>query len=664
MEAETEQNDNATSQNDTSWSSTTNWTIADGSLVNSITFESCLSPTIDGDDDNQNSDENQTSKSPLVLYPPSPDQTPCEITINFARKHEVQQVYVRSTARVYEIYYASNLQSSNEYLCTVRCGVATRDEEVLHTPDIGEVTLTNQEGDGKESDEKRTKGESSSSTNEDGWVEVKDFDSPRFDNGNSPAGKFWYKDRREHNGVHCYKSYWVLMCLFGDVGRGGCPLDDFYEATAQITDADPCMSITVRLLSLQNKGCVFVDEIYVFGDPVEPADSENITSQTGNRDGSSLMAMFVPTLLQLSKARSVGRIQDDRILDAKEKQKMQEISSQATDLTNSANKIQQEVKLQETVGSAAIASQIEMPSRLSDGESKPDLSSSHDGKVLDHLVFRVSRIEDLLLRFEERMLKPLNSIEARLQHVEQQIEELNKKPQNSKLRCCTRFSAPEFSCHELDDFLDNNENNMPVSDEKGSPLCIPPEDGADLANASQSPSSPVVTGPEISHAADEEEDDELEAVADSSKEEPKRFLSVDDALASALAGLLSSTSAEPQKYTQALAIKAPDFSSEEDSNSGKKASREIKDGIATDPPIHYTVTDETECINDSVSTSSNIQFSESELEVIKSFDDHYLEDTEEAVDEKCWFNEEGKDDSQARGIQDAAASAGQGDYRD
>ncbi|KAJ0038671.1 hypothetical protein Pint_23989 [Pistacia integerrima] len=475
MEAETEQNDNATSQNDTSWSSTTNWIIADGSLVNSITFESSLSPTIDGDDDNQNSDENQTYKSPLVLYPPSPDQTPCEITINFARKHEVQQVYVRSTARVYEIYYASNLQSSNEYLCTVRCGVATRDEEVLHTPDIGEVTLTNQEGDGKESDEKRTKGESSSSTNEDGWVEVKDFDSPRFDNG-----KFSCRQ--------------IL---------------DFYEATAQITDADPCMSITVRLLSLQNKGCVFVDEIYVFGDPVEPADSEN-----------------------------------------------------------------------------AIASQIEMPSRLSDGESKPDLSSSHDGKVLDHLVFRVSRIEDLLLRFEERMLKPLNSIEARLQHVEQQIEELNKKPQNSKLRCCTRFSAPEFSCHELDDFLDNNENNMPS------------------------------LAPEISHAADEEEDDELEAVADSSKEEPKRFLilSVDDALASALAGLLSSTSAEPQKYTQALAIKAPDFSSEEDSNSGKKASREIKDGIATDPPIHYTVTDETEYINDSVSTSSNIHFSESELE--------------------------------------------------
>lgn len=87
---------------------------------------------------------------------------------------------------MYEIYYAADHQSSNEYLCTVRCGVATRDEEVLHTPDVGEVNMTNQKGDGKESDEKRTKSEGSASTNEDGWVEVKASDSPRFDNGNSP----------------------------------------------------------------------------------------------------------------------------------------------------------------------------------------------------------------------------------------------------------------------------------------------------------------------------------------------------------------------------------------------------------------------------------------------------------------------------------------------
>lgn len=405
----------------------------------------------------------------------------------------------------------------------------------------------------------------------------------------------------------------------------------------------------------------------MFGDPVEPAESENVTSQTGT-DGSSLMAMFVPTLLQLSEARSVRRIQDDHILDAKERE-MKEFSSQTPYLTNSANKIHQEensgladkqkVKLQETVGSVAIASQVEklgIPSQVSDGERKLDLPCSHNEKVLDHLVSRVSRIEDLLLRFEERMLKPLNSIEARLQHVEQQLEELNKKPQNSDLQCCTRIYAPEFSCHELDDFFDSNENNMPTSDEKGSPLCIPPEHGADLANASHSLSSLVVTAPEFSHA-DEEEEDELEAVADSSKEEPKRALSIDDALASALAGLMSSTSAERQKYTQALAIKAPDFSFEEDSNSGKRAMQETKDGIATDPPFNHTVTDETECII-SASTSSNIHFLESKLKEIKSFNDHYLENTGEGVDEKFWFNEEGKD-SQASDIQDAIASGGQ-----
>lgn len=82
MEGETEQNDNTTSRNDTSWSATTNWTIADGSLVNSITFESTLSPTTD-DNGNRNSAENSTPQSPLVLCPPSTDQTPCEISSEF-----------------------------------------------------------------------------------------------------------------------------------------------------------------------------------------------------------------------------------------------------------------------------------------------------------------------------------------------------------------------------------------------------------------------------------------------------------------------------------------------------------------------------------------------------------------------------------------------------
>jgi len=69
--------------------------------------------------------------------------------VNFAEKHEVRQIYVRSTARVYEIY------TNDEYLCTVRCGVAIRDGEVLRSNEIGEENVRN----------------------EDDWVEVKADDA-------------------------------------------------------------------------------------------------------------------------------------------------------------------------------------------------------------------------------------------------------------------------------------------------------------------------------------------------------------------------------------------------------------------------------------------------------------------------------------------------------
>ena len=79
-EAANAANSNSNSNYDTSWSSETNWTVADGFLADSITFES-LSIN-DDDDDHQNTDGNPSLKSPLILHPPSPDSSPCEITSN------------------------------------------------------------------------------------------------------------------------------------------------------------------------------------------------------------------------------------------------------------------------------------------------------------------------------------------------------------------------------------------------------------------------------------------------------------------------------------------------------------------------------------------------------------------------------------------------------
>ena len=62
MEAEAE------SKTSGGWSSATNWSIAEGGLVNSITVESSLSPI-----------DESPPKSPLILNPPSADSAPCEI---------------------------------------------------------------------------------------------------------------------------------------------------------------------------------------------------------------------------------------------------------------------------------------------------------------------------------------------------------------------------------------------------------------------------------------------------------------------------------------------------------------------------------------------------------------------------------------------------------
>ena len=60
------------------WTSATNWTSVRGTLVNSITFDSSLSPS---PIDDETAHLNPTAKRrPLILKPTSPDSGPCELT--------------------------------------------------------------------------------------------------------------------------------------------------------------------------------------------------------------------------------------------------------------------------------------------------------------------------------------------------------------------------------------------------------------------------------------------------------------------------------------------------------------------------------------------------------------------------------------------------------
>lgn len=397
-----------------------------------------------------------------------------------------------------------------------------------------------------------------------------------------------------------------------------------YEATAQMSDVNPCISLTLRLLSLERKDCVYVDEVYVFADPADSAELENQASTAENSAGSSLMAMFMPTLLQLSKTRNVNQMQDSRM-----------IGSKSSDSTSVPTKIEtdvkpcipdrQEVKFQD-VNRDTTQSQI--PLQVPVTESKSDTTYRHIERSVDLLLSRMGRIEDLLLGFEEKMVKPISSIEARLERVEQQLEILSKESQNSGLSSCARFCAPSFSCIESDsNSFYNSGNDYPSyeavildnKDAQSEALPTTPYYMSDSLNSKLVPRL-VVTAPEFSSDVEDEVDHSSGVLINPSEKTPRPALTIDDALSSALAGFMSLTSTQPQKYTRTLSVKAPEFLNEEDGSPDSKASARVEE-IGTDTSICFDESDGTQNVKDSLADSSKIS-SYSEGNVIRSNDEH------------------------------------------
>ncbi|KAJ4833346.1 hypothetical protein Tsubulata_000574 [Turnera subulata] len=548
-----------------SWTAAATWTVAGGSLADSVTLESSLSQIDDpsGSDRDQSSPTDSESKLPLILCPPSPQPAPCEITITFQQKQEVRQVYVRSTARVFEIYYATEPNGESEYLCTVRCGLAMRDEGVLRISDVEEALLPDSTGTVKESAEQKVGKGSEPITNEDDWVEVK-------------------APNRSRSASNPQKNS-----------------QDLFEATAEITDPNPCMILTLRLLSLQNKGWVCVDEVYVFADPVDAASLDNQVAPVENSAGSSLMAMLVPAFYQLSKTNAICGAQDKCSSDVAQRKKSEETGTEATEPITIRNEKQQqmkfqqagepaaepvvrELKFQEVVEPMARQVQLQDSVKVSAEESRCHAPGLHIEGVLDQLVTRVSRIEDLFLRFEESMLKPIRSIDERLQQVEQQLEVLTKKNEKSGFTYCTRISAPEFSYSESETNSFYNSECRDVNslacetNKKVSPselMSVPLDGPLDSATTTAFHPSLVVTAPEFNY--DEEENLSTEPVKEKGIE--KRAVSIDAALGNYLAQFLPSTSVQLQKHSQTLAIKAPEFPLEENADETTASPKKISE---------------------------------------------------------------------------------------
>ncbi|KAI5012169.1 hypothetical protein ZWY2020_024303 [Hordeum vulgare] len=423
------------------WTATSTWAPAGGAAVeDAVSFETTA-------------DDAETSPSPVVLARPpsdgSEDPTPCEVTISFTGKYGIHRVYVRSTARTYEIYYSTDLKdTSKDYLCTVRCGIAAQEPQPPGEECVSQASSNAAIGEKHEQEAKSV----TSSSDEDSWVEVKIPESP--------LGNYKPESQEERNAIGtCQKSTLA-----------------HYEATAEITDANPCVSLTVRLLSLQSKTSVHIEEIYIFADLVESSSDDSVAGP-GNMGGSSLLAMLVPGLMQISKSRDY-KIDEKYFADglkaqlpecctlkdsipcgniAKEAglydtndfkfrpagvQSRQPPAQSGTIFDDGSNQHELTLKdpkplplpVKTTENVQVTLAKDKTVSNLYP-EASPIVNENvtpHNRieRMLDTLISKVEKVELCCSRFEDKMMSPLGSIEARLQRLEQQFDSFSVEIQS------------------------------------------------------------------------------------------------------------------------------------------------------------------------------------------------------------------------------------------
>ncbi|CAN6168486.1 unnamed protein product [Urochloa humidicola] len=438
------------------WTATSTWASAPGggAVEDAISFET--------------SDEDaETTPAGVVLSRPPPegdgDAPPCEVTVSFRGKYEIHWVYVRSTARIYELYHSTDAKgTSKDYLCTVRCGLAEKEPQPC-----GQESMSQCSGGAPTSDKREQETKSaSSSSDEDSWVDVK---IPESLMGNSTP------DAQERNAVR--------ICQENTLAH--------YEATAEMTDVSPCVSLTVRLLSLQSKESVHIEEICIFADPVESTNDNSVTGP-GNMGGSSLLTMLVPGLMQMSKSRTLN-IDDRYFSDGSRTQLTQD---RAMKESGPSAKIMQETGLNSTdnykpsgiesgikfADSGTVSNdknnqaefQLKDPNSLplpvqttesTQGPSVKDQQASDTDRLanplanekftpyynhnierkLDTLLSKVEKMELYCSRFEDSMIKPLGSIEARLQRLEDQFSSFSVEIQSLRGSSAVRSARDSMS---------------------------------------------------------------------------------------------------------------------------------------------------------------------------------------------------------------------------
>ncbi|WVZ66395.1 hypothetical protein U9M48_015616 [Paspalum notatum var. saurae] len=329
--------------------------------------------------------------------------------------------------------------TSKDYLCTVRCGLAVKEPQPCGEENVSQWNDSALTSDKREHEAKSV---SSGSSDEDSWVDVKIPESPVGNNTPETQKRDAIQTCQENALAH-------------------------YEATAEMTDVSPCVSLTIRLVSLQPKTSVHIEEIYIFADPVESTNDDSGTGP-GNMGGSSLLAMLVPGLMQMSKSKKF-EVDNSYFSDGLKTQLTQDPAMKES---STCEKVTQEAGPSNTNDSKHVPAGIEgrmCPTvgravsneksnqgefQFKDPNSLPlpvqkigctqvppvkdqqVLNTGHLAnplvnetfapynqieRKLDTLLSKVEKMELYFSKFEDSMIKPLGSIDARLQRLEEQF---------------------------------------------------------------------------------------------------------------------------------------------------------------------------------------------------------------------------------------------------
>lgn len=372
--------------------------------------------------------------------------------------------------------------------------------------------------------------------------------------------------------------------------------------------------------------------------------TEEQKNQVGNAAGSSLMALLAPTLMQLQLSKSgIGDTKND-YSNKKLKDPISHdvglhgaVSTTATheplpEVTPSVSSQQAATyNVGHTAANASEPNKTHAPNRVPDGVVNQNITTndqqSRIEKALNELISRVIKIEDTCSRFEENMQKPISSIDERLSRVENQLSALTMIPQSSKLASGIRFTAPDWSCIESTSNSSDVDESNPIcgtSNTHGIPSVSlpaqPPGNGSSINVETMEVPLSISCTKLHNETNDSEGTDPSILIHDTSLEQPKKAVSIDDALASALAAFMCSE--RPETHNKGFSIRAPEYlTSEGSENSNGDGHSSVSHCTETMSSIRHDDEDEVTVI-DSLCKENIPSFSNNVIHKVQDLPDN------------------------------------------